>query len=85
VPEVVDKTNMDVVLKALTEVEDTRSKTTSKTLIKDNSQIHPNLSWVELVCNNNQIYFKTSWKALHLCLLRSTLSLKRQKELILEK
>jgi len=76
---------MVAALRVLTEVEDTKSKIISKILIKDNSQIHPNLSWVELVCNNNQIYFKTLWKALHPCLLRSILCQKRLKELIAEK
>ena len=57
VQEVVVKTNMDVVHKALTE-EDIRNKITLKTLIKDNNQINPNLSWAELECNNNQTYSK---------------------------
>jgi hypothetical protein len=81
----VGKTNMDVAVMAITEGEDTKSKTTSKTLIKDNSQIYPNLSWVVPVCNNNQIYFKTLWKEIHLCLHLSILCQKRLKGLIVER
>jgi hypothetical protein len=35
-----------------------KNKTIIKISIKDNSKTQLNHSWVELVCNNNQIYSK---------------------------
>jgi hypothetical protein len=51
------KINMEEELKDHIEVAvDIRNKTIINISIKDNSKTQLNLSWEELVCNNNQIY-----------------------------